>query len=402
MTWLDHAGAARVKAAVLTHGVNFTPAALRHARETGAKGLQRVYNAPRGAPDGAPQEILLTDPDGYRTCVSAVAPVPGREPLLLDAVDGRLMLGNSTVGSALPEVDYVREPRYYAEVLPSGQPITRVVSCCGESELNIWPWHDCAIARLCTFCGINSVQRRSGNGDLLTARGFGRGHSAALDAWFVDLAAAIKIAVEDPTYSTELFPMIISGNLPDALLDRQADLYAEVARDVAALLIDRAGPEGLVAMTSPPHDLEKLRLQADAGITTMAINLEVYSEEAFRIQCPGKFRIGRDTYMKALLQSVEVFGPGHAWTNFVLGLEPLDTLLQGCAALAEQGVVPGASVLHFDEGAAVRQVLPPTYEEAVRFYQDLARLYRQYDVRPYFSSRALRSSLANEAYDGRL
>ena len=87
MTKLDPARAAHLKAAVLTHGVTFTPVALAHAGRTSSKGLQRVYNAPRGAAAGAPQEIVLTDPDGYRVCVSAVAAVPGREPLSVDVLD---------------------------------------------------------------------------------------------------------------------------------------------------------------------------------------------------------------------------------------------------------------------------------------------------------------------------
>jgi hypothetical protein len=402
LTLLDNTGAARLKAAVLTHGVTFTPDALTHARRSSSKELQRVYNAPLGAAPGAPQEIVLTDDDGYRVCVSAVAPVPGREPLTLGVAGDTLTLANGRWSSERVEVSLVGQPRYYSETLPSGQPITRVVSCCGESELNIWPWHDCAVTQLCRFCGINRIQRRSGTGDLMTARDLGRGRSAALEAWFTDLAAAVKIAVDDPVYATELFPMIISGNLPDAALDRQAEIYAGIAREIVPLLGGRPGPEGLVATTAPPDDLAMLTVQAQAGITTMAINLEVYTEEAFLRECPGKARIGRPKYLGALERSVEVFGRGFVWTNFVLGLEPVADLLAGCARLAGQGVVPGASVLHFDEGAAVRESMPPTFDETVRFYQDLAGLYHEHGLRPYFSSRALRSSLANEAYAGRL
>lgn len=402
MTRLDSNGAARLKAAVLTHGVTFSPGSLAHARESSSKELQRVYNAPRDAVPGAPQEIALVDEDGYRVCVSAVAPVPGREPLTVDVQDGELVLGNSRWSSAGVEVLFVRQPGYYSETLPSGRAITRVVSCCGESELNIWPWHDCAVTRLCRFCGINRIQRQAGHGDLLTARELGRGHSDALEAWLTDLAAAVKIAVEDPVYATEFFPMIISGNLPDAALDRQAEIYADIAHEIIPLIGDKPGPEGLVATTAPPHDLGLLKLQAEAGIRTMAINLEVYSDEAFQRECPGKARIGRRKYLEALLHSVKIYGHGYAWSNFVLGLEPVADLLRGCAVLAEQGVVPGAGVLHFDEGAALRGAMPPTFDEAIRFYEDLAALYREHHLRPYFSSRALRSSLANEAYAGRL
>ena len=118
--------------------------------------------------------------------------------------------------------------------------------------------------------------------------------------------------------------------------------------------------------------------------------------------CPGKDRLGRDFYHRALQAAVAIYGHGHAWTNFVLGLEPLETLLAGCKHLAAQGIVPGASVLHLDEGATIRGIAPPTYDEAVWFYRQLASMYDEFGVHPHFDALALRSSLANEAFVGRL
>jgi hypothetical protein len=384
-------------------GATLTPAALEYGKITGAKGLQRVYNAPANAPRDAPQELILTDPDGYSTCVAVVAPVPGRKSIIVDVTRQRLILrlpdGSDSRGVA---VDYVSRPRYYATRLPSGQPITRVASACGMNELNIWPWHNCAISRLCRFCGINSIFRSAGAADLLTAEMVGDDHDGSFAAWLVDLTTAVKAAVTDPIYENALYPMIISGNLSDHLLNRQAELYTVIAGEVTPLVADLAGPEGLVATTAPPNDLGLLATQRDAGIQTMAINLEAYTPEIFEIECPGKHRIGRDRYLTALFTSAEVFGAGNAWTNFVLGLEPVESLLAGCRILAANGVTPGASVLHFDEGAAIRDKVPPTYDDVVSFYNELAVLYHEYGLRPFFDSRALRSSLANEAYEGRL
>jgi hypothetical protein len=392
-----------VKAWVLAHGTSFSSEALEHARAVGAKGLQRVYNAPVNAPKDAPQELLLSDPESGTSCVAAVAPVEGRRPVEVDVADGRLILrlpdGRDSEGV---DVSLVPQPEYYATSLPSGQPITRVVSACGVSLLNIWSWHDCAVRGLCRFCGINLIQRTAGGSDLLTARAIGAGRIDRLDQWYVDLGTGVKIAVEDPTYQTELFPMIISGNLPDASLDLQAELYARAASEVAPLVAGRSGPEGLVAMTAPPSDLGLLRAQREAGIRTMAINLEAYDEDVFRVECPGKYRIGRDRYLTALRESAKVFGPGYAWSNLVFGLEPTTSLLEGCRALAADGITPGASVLHFDEGATITGKVPPSYGEILDFYAELADIYRQHGLRPYFSSRALRTSLANEAFHDRL
>ncbi len=115
------APAARLKALILSVGVTFTRAALAHARMVHAKGLQRVYNAPANAPADAPQELVLSDTDGYSSCVAAVAPVPGREPVTVDVLDGRVVLrlpGGTDSGEV--EIRYVTTPDYYATLLPSG------------------------------------------------------------------------------------------------------------------------------------------------------------------------------------------------------------------------------------------------------------------------------------------
>jgi hypothetical protein len=393
--------ASHVKALVLTSGVTFTDAAITYGLRAGAKTLQQVYNAPARARASSPQELQLTDADGYSCVVSAVSPVPGRRYIEIDVVNERLTLSLPPSYTAPQvEIDFVKRPAYYGYRTASGIPVTRFVSACGMSEMNIWPWHDCAIGRLCRFCGVNTLANRHGRRDLLSARS-STSVTADLPKWLDDLRFAVTVATDDAAYARELFPMIISGNLPNDQLELQAQIYAQIAAVVVPLLDGRAGPEGLVA-TTVPSTAYALQLQRDAGIATMAINLEAYTADAFRKECPGKDRIGRDIYQAALIQSVSIFGRGRVWTNLVLGLEPIEDALIGCKELSAQGITTGASILHYDQGATTQNKIPPAYEEAVWFYRELATIYGEFDLRPHFSSLALRSSLANEAFDGRL
>ena len=48
-----------LKAMILTHGVQFTDEALLYARKTNAKIQNLVYNAPVGADNFRPQELLI-------------------------------------------------------------------------------------------------------------------------------------------------------------------------------------------------------------------------------------------------------------------------------------------------------------------------------------------------------
>ncbi len=273
--------------------------------------------------------------------------------------------------------------------------------------MNVWPWHDCAIGRPCTFCGINTVQKKAGRDvDLLHALEMRRGPDADLswretrESVLAEIIEAVGLAINDDCYRQEIHLIIISGNLADHQLDTQARIYADIASAITSRHAGRFA-EGAVAVTAPPRDFKLLGVMRDAGIEVGVFNLEAFTPAAFVQHCPGKARIGRDHYLSTLLRGVDTFGWGRSWCNFVLGLEPAADLLAGCEQLASRGVTPGANVLHRDHGASVSHN-PPNLDTVVEFYRQLAGVCRRYNHHPYYCQHALRTSLANEAYVGRL
>src|SRR5262245_803777 len=132
------------KAYILTHGVQFSASALSHADSVGAKRQNMVYNLPtadqpggglghsvrpatipKGGETTRPQELFLKDYDGYTVCVSAVAPVEGRECAAIDFVENRLVLTTPEqpdLGHRLAAIDYVLQPAYYGLRTASGRP----------------------------------------------------------------------------------------------------------------------------------------------------------------------------------------------------------------------------------------------------------------------------------------
>jgi len=398
------------KALILTRGIQFSDEALELAEASGAKGQNLVYNAPRGYRVGQfrPQELLLSGVDGYQTCASAVAPA-GAVPVQATVRNGRLVLGlqgADAIFSALSDISFVPQPGYYAKTTRSGMPLTRLVSACGVDEMNIWPWHDCAISTMCTFCGVNKVNTsQREQGVFFTAKA--RRVRSALQDWeswrdtyMVNLCEAIDLAIDDPCYAEHLHLILISGNLRDDELDAQAAIYADIARVLNA----RYRPyftEGVVAVTAPPRSIEGLQMMKDSGIDKVVFNLEAWMPDNFASECPGKQVIGRAHYLRMLREAVGIYGWGNSWCNLVLGLDSMADTIAGCAEMAQQGITPSANVLHLDEGSRCRKPVPRPAEVA-QFFRQLAQIYQQHDLQPYYCQRALRTSLSNEAYAGRL
>src|SRR5262249_34140234 len=149
----------------------------------------------------------------YKTCASAVAPVPGRQPAVVDVAGGRPAVGTpdrAHVGRDLARVEFVPPPAYSHPPTPPRRPVRCWGSARGSDEMNVWPWHDCAVGRVCSFCGINTVLKNAGRDtDMLHALEM-RKHPDLAGFWasvkgaiLGELAEAVGLAINDECYREE-------------------------------------------------------------------------------------------------------------------------------------------------------------------------------------------------------
>lgn len=392
-----------LKAHILSKGVFFTDAAVEYAIASNAKGQNLVYNAPKGYSKSRPQELLITGDDQYQVVASCIAPFEASKAVLIDYKNERLVAIIEEEVVEGVQIEYVKEPSYYKLQTSKGTPVKRLVSACGLDELNIWPWHDCALSQKCKFCGINTILHESESQDFFTSLSLSRDPmkwELNKEAFLTELTEAIHLAKNDECYDEHLHLILISGNLTNAQLDLQAKIYSDIATSLQQSVGEKS-TEGVVAVMMPPKDPALLQQMKDAGIDIVVFNLEVAQNPYFNEIVPGKAVLGRDFILERLEQSVEIFGRDKVWSNFVFGLEPVEGLLELCEELAMKGITPGANVLHIDQGS-VLDATPPTVEEIIYFFQKLGEIYKKYDLNPYYCQKALRTGLANEAFDGRL
>lgn len=392
-----------LKAEILTRGVIFTPAALEYAVRTDAKRQNLVYNAPKGFVRERPQELFLEGEDGYRTVVSCVSAHGKRVPVAVDvAASGELVcsIGDDRASDHV-KVSFVKQPEYYSQALANGDLAQKYISACGYDELNIIPWKGCLISGVCRFCGVNSVAVKNPSDALHAAhlKPGALGWEMARTSYLRNLSESIDFALQAECYSEHMHVILISGNLPNEQLDEQADIYCDIASHIRDQ-VTRKSTEGIVAVITPPHDLNRLDKLKLAGVAIVVFNLEVGNEPWFSKYCPGKSALGRDFFIERLKHAATVFGRGKAWTNFVLGLEPVDELLTLCEELAGYGIVSSANVLHVDEGSRL-DCDPPSKETVIRFFHGLAEINHRHGFDAFYCAKALRTSLSNEFQDRR-
>lgn len=146
-----------------------------------------------------------------------------------------------------------------------------------------------------------------------------------------------------------------------------------------------------------PHDsIESLKELKKLGIKQVQYNLEIANKDLFTSTCPGK--INYEEFVSKLYQAVNVFGRGNVRSNFVLGLQDYNELINECEKFSKGGIVADYSVFQPKKNTPYSNLKAPEMEDVIDFTKKLVKIYVKYNQHPIFCSLSSRSSIVNEVY----
>ena len=146
-----------------------------------------------------------------------------------------------------------------------------------------------------------------------------------------------------------------------------------------------------------PHDsIESLKKLKKFGIKQVQYNLEIANKDLFTFTCPGK--INYEEFVSKLYEAVNIFGKGNVRSNFVLGLQDYNELIDECEKFAERGIVADYSVFQPKKNTAYSNLKAPEMKDVINFTKRLVKIYLKYNQHPIFCSLSSRSSIVNEVY----
>lgn len=149
------------------------------------------------------------------------------------------------------------------------------------------------------------------------------------------LVAGIREAEADER--SDARHVLVSGGTPrEGDWPWLLDAYARIAESTS-LPVD--------VMLAPAAGVGALDRVRESGVSGVAINMELFEDEQLRTHCPSKARLGREAYRRMLEHAVGLFGRGNVRSLLLLGIEPVDTTLEGVEYLAALGVNPVLSPL---------------------------------------------------------
>jgi hypothetical protein len=182
------------------------------------------------------------------------------------------------------------------------------------------------------------------------------------------------------------------GALIDSSLEAEA--YRKVFGTVKKVL-DELGLKIDFRATCQAYEKQDNEKLKEAGVQNVITPMEVWDKKLWPVIAPGKAKfVGRENWMRRMVEAVEVFGRGHVDTNFVVGAElvppPSDggktysegikSVLEGYEWCLQNGIKPRHTFLWRSTGARFQDEKVLTTEYCLSIGYERYKLVNKYNM----------------------
>jgi hypothetical protein len=214
-------------------------------------------------------------------------------------------------GHEVSAVELQPSPVYYQRALSNGKPIMDIAPTIEWGYLlYLTVFRLCqyfGVKEECQFCDINENYRQQ--------KKSGRPYTSVKTV--EEIVEALEIIASTDSESRAY---TVTGGSITSSLDglSEIDFYARYPEAIEKRFPGRWIGK-VVVQALPKDEVQRFR---DAGVRIYHPNYEVWDKRLFEIICAGKNRyIGRDEWIRRILDAATVFGPENVIPNFVAGIE---------------------------------------------------------------------------------
>ena len=272
-----------------------------------------------------------------------VAP-PEDDPYLIELADDKFFICWPD-GEAIEEIFFLGPYQHAGKALSSGVKCEMVAQS-GWRTFYFVPVHHCSYWNTndeCRFCDLDYFAKHM----MKMGRGFKTRQTPD------DIYEATCEVLKDESRYQHCFSNSGSDPRDNYAWDFQYNL--EIISAINRAAKDVLGIERFpIYLVMAPQPKNKLRELYDAGVCAFGNYLETWDTEQFKLTCPGKAKfLGRNEFIKRMLDGVDIFGPGNVACGFVIGVEmapppygfedvedALASSLEGYTFLIDKGVIP--------------------------------------------------------------
>lgn len=278
-------------------------------------------------------------------------------PFLIDYEDERFILKKNN--EKLVEIIVPPRPLFYSRYTKESIPFKKIgsiradrLSICLNNNCTFW---DDKILR-CKFCAI----------------GLNKKNEVPIKT-LEQILETIEVALSDPRLTAKhvyLNSGYQSGQ--DEGFGRFAEIISEIKQKFKI---------NLHLNPCPPKSKKYIDLLYSSGLDELSFNLEIFDEKIAKDIIPAKYTlITRNLYLEMLNYAEDVFGESKVSSCLVIGLESIESTINGIEYLLAHGIIPKLSCFRPIKGSLLYNKSPPSFEFLVYVYHKAKELSQDYGV----------------------
>lgn len=271
-------------------------------------------------------------------------------------------------------IDFVQFPPkndFYFQKTSSGLPFIGNAVLQGYDWVSfqcLWPCDYAAVGKPCQFCFSGAEHEESARKKKELPK------SVSPD----DVAEIVKFAIEKAGCNSV---QITGGSTFNAVKE------VNYIKSYLKAINEHVGRENIkgdiLLYITPPKDFSVIDEYFALGASKIACSLEIWDETLAATVTPGKITYAtRKRYIDALEYTVNKYGIGTAFSNFIIGVEPFESLKKGATYLAERGIIPTASIWMPMGRPVLGNMCPPDVHYYTQVKELFAELYKKYNLEP--------------------
>ncbi|MBU1864496.1 MAG: radical SAM protein [Candidatus Omnitrophica bacterium] len=238
-------------------------------------------------------------------------------------------------GQHFVQASLVEPPGWYACVLDDGTSFQEVFQV---------HYHSILAASLTNFCEF----KETGRGCRFCALGYQIEKPKIKSV--EQVAAVLKELIKQNIYFNEV--NLNAGTLLDE--KKNCDLYLHIVQ-----CIRKITSVPIYIQICPPKDMSFIDRLIEMGVSSLSFNLEIYDEELRKDSMPGKARISRERYFKAMAHASKLLGAEQISSWLIAGLEPVESTITAIKHIISVGAIPFVTVFRPLIGSEYEKRLPP-------------------------------------------
>lgn len=285
------------------------------------------------------------------------------------------------------QVGLPERPAYFDKTLSDGTPSESIIAVAGVDTPGFFLYPDCFYfpeGKPCGFCSMKSTRKTVGK-------------YMVSEFSEANIREATQLFQRTPWRDIPLVSITMGTPRTD---DESREKVIKPIRWMYESLEPKI-PIHLLA--HPPNDYALLEEYKEAGVTSIAFNIEAYDRERFQEVCPGKAKFyGYDKWEEALIQAKNVFGGYQVYCGLVWGLEPPESSIAGHEHFLERGIGIASNIFHSDPRSVLRKYPQPSEKQILQIARAESEIYRANPHVGTIFSVSMRSTLDWEVHRGDL